>query len=77
MKRLLAGVLAWCWAALSMAHPVEQGQLDVQWQSQGVTLAVRVSDEQIMVASPRLSAQANSLEELWADAPKVDWEREL
>jgi hypothetical protein len=67
MKRLLAGVLCWCWAALSMAHPVAQGQLDVQWQRQVVTLAVRVSDEQIMVASTRLSPQANSLEELWAD----------
>jgi hydrogenase/urease accessory protein HupE len=67
MKRLLAGVLCWCWAALSMAHPVAQGRLDVQWRGQVVTLAVRVSDEQIMVASTRISPQADSLQDLWAD----------
>jgi hydrogenase/urease accessory protein HupE len=68
MKTLLAialSLLAW---SLAGAHPVAQGQLDVQWQSDAVLITARVADEQIMVASALLSrADANTLDELWAD----------
>jgi hydrogenase/urease accessory protein HupE len=58
-------LLGW---SLASAHPVAQGQLDVQWQSQAVLITARVSDEQIMVASTRISrADVATLDELWAD----------
>jgi len=75
MKILFASTCALLWtlcgsvfcATSAVAHPVAQGQLNLQWQERAVTLAVRIADEQIMVASTRISPQANTLEELWAD----------
>ena len=68
MKTLLAialSLLAW---SLATAHPVAQGQLDVQWQPDAIVIKARVADEQIMVASAVISrADADTLDELWAD----------
>lgn len=74
MKILIGIVFSLVWAAVA-AHPVAQGQLTVQWQAQDVTLQVRIADEQIMVASTRISPQANTLQELWADHGRYLLER--
>ncbi len=58
---LLAGSAAW-------AHPVAQGQIEIQWQQDSVQLTARISNEQIMVASMSISsADADTIEEIWAD----------
>jgi hydrogenase/urease accessory protein HupE len=59
----------------ALAHPVAQGQLIMERQAQNLTVDVRVSDEQILVASPRISPQADRLEELWADHGRYLLER--
>lgn len=68
MKTWLA-IVHWLFAwSLASAHPVAQGQLDVQWQSQALLITARISDEQIMVAGMRISrADVDTLDELWAD----------
>lgn len=46
------------------AHPVAQGQLEVQWRDGELQLAARVSSEQILVASSQGPSTADSLDEL-------------
>jgi hydrogenase/urease accessory protein HupE len=68
MKALLAIALSLLGWSLANAHPVAQGQLDVQWQPDAILIKARVADEQIMVASAVLSrTDADTLDELWAD----------
>lgn len=67
MKIMLIAALALLTTSLGFAHPVAQGQLELEWQARALTLRVRVSDEQITVASTRISPAADTLDELWAD----------
>jgi hypothetical protein len=75
MRILLVIALALLSTTTALAHPVAQGQLVVERQAQNLTLDVRVSDEQILVASPHISPQADSLDELWADHGRYLLER--
>lgn len=59
-----------CWvmlvAATARAHPVAQGSIDLTVTSAAVELHVRVSPEEVIVASTQPSARSKSIEEAYA-----------
>jgi hydrogenase/urease accessory protein HupE len=63
---LASGILALLLASTGAAHPVAQGQLEIQWQANAVGIDARVSGEQILVAGALLTetAPADSLADL-------------